>query len=149
MLFTELKLCMAIHRAQLGGSDITSHAKRLDMVRDVVSVYIGIFEDCNFPYSIDDVDRWRLNLRKNTGTRIKVEVALEHGSRCYFDGRGKGPCCSEVECGHIVQNCMGGELSVANCQIECRSHNNQRLSMSIEDYLKSPLTTDSRRQLAV
>jgi hypothetical protein len=43
-----------------------------------------------------------------------------------------------------VQRCKGGLLTVENGQIECRAHNNQRREMSIEDYLLSSITTDSR-----
>ncbi len=49
----------------------------------------------------------------------------------------------EVEAGHVVQRCKGGPLTVENGQIECRAHNNQRREMSIEDYLKSTMTTEA------
>jgi hypothetical protein len=34
-------------------------------------------------------------------------------------------------------------LTVENCHIECRAHNNQRREMSIEDYIKSGMTTEA------
>jgi hypothetical protein len=33
-------------------------------------------------------------------------------------------------------------MTVENCQIECRAHNNQRREMLIEEYLQSNLTTE-------
>jgi hypothetical protein len=43
-----------------------------------------------------------------------------------------------------VPKCRGGDISVANCQIECRAHNNQRRERTIEEYLTSSDTTDLR-----
>lgn len=96
-----------------------------------------------FPFTIDDIERWSITLRKNTDAKVKVDIALAHGTECYFKRRGKGPCSEEVEAGHIVQRCKGGPLTVENGQIECRAHNNQRREMAIEDYLKSDLTTNA------
>lgn len=141
MTFDELKLCMAIHRAELGGGDRPTKKQQMEAAAVVMIEYLGYFEDSRFPYSLDDIHSWRLAVRKNTSTRIKLEVALIHGHRCFWDGRNKGPCCGEAECGHLVQNCKGGAISVENCVIECRAHNNQRRAMTVEEYILSELTT--------
>ena len=141
MQFNELRLCMAIKVADLGSGDIVSHERRMEMVREVFSAYLQLFDDSNFPFSIDEVDRCRLNFRKNKDTQMKADVALQHGWRCFWDGRSKGPCCQDAECGHLVPRCKGGDLSLQNCVIECRSHNNQRREMTIEEYIQSEKTT--------
>lgn len=139
MTFEELKLCMAIARADLGGGDRTSNAKRLEAASAVMQEFVYLFEDSRFPYTIDDVERWRVTYRKNTETRIKVDVASTHGFRCFWASRNKGPCSEEAECGHLVARSKGGPLNIENCVIECRAHNNQRREMTIEEYLESHL----------
>ena len=94
-----------------------------------------------FPFKIDDIVQWDTNIRKQKNTRVKIDVALKHGLDCFWRERGKGPCCDIAECGHLLQNCVGGPMSVENCVIECRSHNNQRREMSIEQYIRSELNT--------
>lgn len=86
---------------------------------------------------IDDVIAIANAIRKNMDTRAKIEVAKIHGTRCFFEGRGKGPCCDIAEVGHLVPSCHGGHLSIENCMIECRNHNNQRRERTIEEYLRS------------
>ena len=144
MTKNELQLCCAIRRAGLGGGDRPTSEQRRRAATAVVSEWLSLTGDTLFPFTIDDIERWSISLRKSTDAKIKVEIALAHGTECYFKGRGKGPCSKEVEAGHIVQRCKGGLLTVENGQIECRAHNNQRREMSIEDYLLSSITTDSR-----
>ena len=67
----------------------------------------------------------------------KAEIAAAYGYECFWKHRGKGPCCDEVEGGHVIPRCAGADLTVANGMIECRAHNNQRREHSIEDYLAS------------
>lgn len=141
MTFDELKLAMAIHRASLGGGDWTSDRQRREAACIVYCEWLREFGNTAFPFSMDDIERVRLAMRKNMDTRTKVAVAMQHGVRCFFEGRGKGPCSDDAECGHIVQRSAFGDLSVQNCQIECRAHNGQRGAMSIEEYMKSELTT--------
>lgn len=143
MTENELHLCCAIRLADLGGGDRPTSDQRRRAALGVMAEWISLTGDSLFPFTIDDIERWSITLRKSSDAKIKVEVALEHGTRCYFRNRGKGPCSGEVELGHIVQKCKGGPLTVANGQIECRAHNNQRREMSIEEYLKSDLFTEA------
>jgi hypothetical protein len=138
----ELHLCCAIRRANLGGGDRPTSDQRQRAAISVFIEWVGLTGDSHFPFSIDDVEQWSIRLRKSTDAKTKVDIALTHGTSCYFENRGKGPCSIDVEAGHILQRCNGGPLSVENGQIECRAHNNQRREMSIEDYMKSDLTTD-------
>jgi hypothetical protein len=142
MTENELRLCCAIRRAKLGGGDRPTSYQRRQAALAVVSEWIDMTGDTRFPFTIDHIESWRLNLRKQRDANVKVAIALAHGTECYFKRRGKGPCSEEVEAGHIVQRCKGGPLSVENGQIECRAHNNQRREMAIEEYLKSDMTTN-------
>lgn len=141
MTFDELKLAIAVHRADLGGADWTSHRQRYEAACVIYSEWVMYFRNTFFPFKLDVIERVRMQVRKNRDTRTKIEVAMAHGHDCYFSGRGKGRCSEDAECGHIIPRCRGGELGIENCQIECRAHNNQRREMSIEEYLASDLTT--------
>lgn len=141
MTFNELKLAIAIHKAQLGGRDLVTDRERKEAACLIYAEWVMHFDETVFPFNPDDIDRMRLSVRKNNNTKIKVDVAIAHGVRCFFSNRGKGPCCSEAECGHLVPRSRGGGMTVENCQIECRAHNNQRREMLIEEYLQSELTT--------
>jgi hypothetical protein len=146
MTFEELKLCMAIHRARLGHKDRPRSRDRDYAVERVFSMWLEIFGESKFPWSVDDVVHWLITYRKRKENRIKVEIALSHGWTCYFKNRGKGPCCSVAEWGHIVPRSAGGPDTPENGQIECFSHNRQRggrVPMTIEEYLASDLTTSS------
>ncbi len=144
MTENDLHLCCAIHRANLGGGDRPTQDQRERAAIAVVIEWIDLTGDSFFPFTIDQIAQWSINLRKSKEMQMKVEIALTHGTDCYFKGRGKGPCSAEVEAGHIVQRCKGGPLTVENGQIECRAHNNQRREMSMEDYIKSDLTTEAK-----
>lgn len=146
MTFNELKLAIAIQRANLGGRDLVSDRERLEVACRIYAEWVNYFGEVAFPFNSEDIEKLRLAIRKSDPTKIKVDVAVAHGLTCYFANRGKGPCSDEVECGHIVARSVGGELSVANCQIECRAHNNQRRDMTIEEYLLSPLSTNGQIQ---
>lgn len=143
MTENELHLCCAIRRADLGGGDRPTSEQRRRAATVVLAEWLSLTGDTLFPFTIDDIERWSIALRKSPDAKIKVDIALTHGTECYFKHRGKGPCSEEVEAGHIVQRCKGGPLNVENGQIECRAHNNQRREMSIEDYLKSNITTEA------
>lgn len=142
MTENELHLCCAIRLADLGGGDRPTSDQRRRAALSVIAEWMNLTSDSMFPFTIDDIERWSITLRKSFDAKIKVDIALAHGTSCYFKGRGKGPCSDEVEAGHIWQRCKGGPLNVENGQIECRAHNNQRREMSIEDYMKSGLTTE-------
>lgn len=139
MTFEELDLCLAIEAAGRCPDTPKTHRERIDLVVRVYREWIDIHGDSIFPFSIDDVVRWDTNLRKNKDTRTKVDVAKQHGKRCFWVGRGKGDCSQDVDCGHLVPNVSGGPLSVPNCVIECSFHNRSRGVMSIEEYLRSEL----------
>ena len=143
MTENELHLCCAIRLADLGGGDRPTSDQRKRAALAVIAEWLSLTGDSLFPFTIDDIERWSITLRKSGDAKIKVDIALAHGSECYFKGRGKGPCSAEVEAGHVVQRCKGGPLTVENGQIECRAHNNQRREMSIEDYMKSSLVTEA------
>lgn len=142
MTESELHLCCAIRLADLGGGDRPTADLRKRAAIAVFGEWLNLTGDSLFPFTIDDIEKWSIRLRKNGDTKTKVDIALAHGTSCYFKNRGKGPCSEEVEAGHILQRCKGGPLSVENGQIECRAHNNQRREMSIEDYMKSNMRTD-------
>ena len=144
MTENELHLCCAIRRADLGGGDRPTSEQRRRAAAAVLAEWLNLTGDTLFPFTIDDIERWSIALRKSPEAKIKVDIALTHGTDCYFKHRGKGPCSEEVEAGHIIQRCKGGPLTVENGQIECRAHNNQRREMSIEDYMKSNLSTDQQ-----
>ena len=143
MTENELHLCCAIRRADLGGGDRPTSDQRRRAATAVLAEWLNLTGDSLFPFTIDDIERWSIALRKSPDAKIKVDIALAHGTECYFKHRGKGPCSEDVEAGHIVQRCKGGPLTVENGQIECRAHNNQRREMSIEDYMKCDLTTEA------
>jgi hypothetical protein len=143
MTENELRLCCAIRRANLGGGDRPTKDQRERAAIAVVIEWIDLTGDSFFPFTIDDIERWSIALRKSSDAKIKVDIAMAKGTECYFKHNAKGPCSAEIEAGHIVPRCKGGALSVANGQIECRAHNNQRREMSIEDYMKSDLTTEA------
>lgn len=143
MTENELHLCCAIRLADLGGGDRPTSYQRRRAALAVFAEWINLTGDSLFPFTIDDIERWSITLRKSGDAKIKVDIAMAHGTECYFRGRGKGPCSPEVEAGHVVQRCKGGPLTVENGQIECRAHNNQRREMSIEDYMKSTMTTEA------
>jgi hypothetical protein len=142
MTFEELQLCMAIDKAGRGSDTPTRQAQRIELALRVVSQWIVMTGESRFPFDVDDIVHCATRMRKNRDTRTKVAVAHAHGIRCFWEGRGKGPCCQNAECGHLWQNSEGGPLSVENCVIECRAHNNQRRAMTIEEYIKSTLTTE-------
>lgn len=144
MLFRELKLLIAIRSLRTKSRDYLTAADRLEFAMKVQRQYALLFQTVEFPFSIDDVIAIYMAMRKNKNTRTKGDIAATHGTTCFWAGRGKGDCSDECEAGHLVPACRNGELSVANCIIECRAHNNQRREMTIEEYLISTKTTDSR-----
>jgi hypothetical protein len=134
---SELKLCIAIRKANLGGGDRPTGQQRIDAARRVMVSYLTTFEDSMFPYCMDEIELWSLAIRKNSDTKAKVEIAIAHGWRCFWYGRECGDCSDEIELGHIIAKTHGGQVSIANCWIECRAHNNDRREVSIESYLTS------------
>jgi hypothetical protein len=142
MTFDDLMLCIAIENAGRCPDTPRTNQQRLDLARRVFPEWLQMTNESIFPFTIDEIVNWDTSLRKNKDTQMKVKVADAHGTRCFWHNRNKGPCCTTAECGHLWQNSKGGPLSVENCVIECRSHNNQRRAMTIEEYIKSTLTTE-------
>jgi len=143
MTFQELKLYIAIKKCNIGGADYNSEFERIEMAAAIMREYVHTFKDSVFPFSIDEICRHRMAFRKNKNTQTKVAVAIKHGSKCFWDGRGKGECSSEVDCGHIVADSRGGDMTIENCMIECSSHNRQRGVLTIEEYMLSAKSTQS------
>jgi hypothetical protein len=146
MTFDELQLCIAIENAGRGKDTPRTNQQRIDLAKRVFPEWLRIVNDSLFPFSIDDIVRWGTALRKSKEMQVKVKVAELHGTRCFWANRDKGPCCETAECGHLWQNSKGGPLSIANCVIECRSHNNQRRELGIEEYIKSNRCTPEATQ---
>jgi len=144
MTFDELRIAVAVVLAKSPDEpwirDACTESERLDYARKVQGQHMLLSRDCFFPFTVDEVIRVAFNVRKQPDTRIKAEVAMTHGWECFWRNRNKGPCDDTAECGHLVPRCKGGELTIPNCVIECRSHNNQRREMTIEEYLSSELT---------
>lgn len=141
MKFTELNLLIAIRRTPDLGSDKPTDAKRLEYARAVHANFVAITGDIQCPFNVDDVIIHSINMRKQPDTRTKADIAELHGSKCFWESRGKGPCSDDVEAGHLVPACLGGEMTVENGIIECRAHNNQRRELTIEEYLRSDKVT--------
>ncbi len=141
MRFDELKLLVAINSLKPKGDPVSDHARaaRAKQVRDE---YTRLFDEVYFPWTVSQVIETCVVWRKQTTTRTKAEIAAAHGFECFWKHRGKGLCSDEAEAGHIIPNCTGAELTVANGMIECRAHNNQRRERSIEDYLASDDVSD-------
>lgn len=142
MTFDELALCIAIKRAGRSPDTPKTHEQRIELAKRVMFEWLVMTSESVFPFTIDDIVEADTRLRKSPDTRIKAEVGELHGIRCFWTNRNKGPCCETAECGHLWQNSKGGPLSVENCVIECRSHNQQRSVMSVEEYIRSDLTTE-------
>lgn len=136
MRFDELKLLVAINSLQPEGDPISDSA-RMSRAREVRDEYTRLFAEVFFPWTTSDVIEMCVTWRKNKSARIEAEIAAAHGYECFWKHRGKGPCCDELEGGHVVPRSAGADLTVANGMIECRAHNNQRRERSIEEYLTS------------
>lgn len=145
MTFEELELLMAIRRCGRSGKELVATNDRINFAKLVAWHFADITGDVCFPFSVDKVMGMQLRLRKNSITKLKADVALQYGTRCFWLGRGKGPCNELAELGHIVSRSSGGSDEPSNLMIECRAHNNQRRDMSIERYLASDMTTNSLR----
>lgn len=139
--FDQLRLLVAI--SHVDGSVPDKTDDRLAYVYRVRDEYCRMSGDCCFPYSASEVSDLALTYRKNTTTRMKAKIASAHGAACFWAERGKGPCDNEAEAGHICPACEGNDLTVYNGMIECRAHNNQRRTMTIEEYLLAHETTST------
>jgi len=144
MTFDQLRLLCAIHRAGLDLQDPVTDKERLSLGMAVQRTYADLFDTTYFPWRTEQIVKLFYQWRKSPDTRTKADIAAAHGCRCFWTDRAKGPCCDQAEAGHLVPRCQHGKLSVANCVIECRAHNNQRRERTIEQYLLSPDRTTHR-----
>lgn len=72
-------------------------------------------------------------------SELIVMVGRAHGRRCFYCGRGRGPCSDEVALDRIIPGSRGGQYTLENCVIACAFHNSQRGDSAIEEYL-APVT---------
>ena len=145
MTFNELPLYQAVHRVYTSvekpGSDdwISASAKtayRLVLMQIVES---GSWTEQGIPYSMERVvEVWR-DLRKNPNNRLKCEVSLAHGPRCFYADRGLGPCSDELDLDRIIPETRGGRYTLENCMIVCSTHNRARGDRTIEHFLAATL----------
>ncbi len=144
MKFDELKLLVAINSLRPTGDPVTDDA-RFRYAASVRDEYTRLFGTVQFPWSTSQVIECGVAWRKQPTARIKAQIAAAHGYMCFWTHREKGPCCDDVEGGHVVPRARGGgDLTVVNGMIECRAHNNQRRERSIEEYLSSDDKTKAR-----
>lgn len=141
MTFAELELLMAIRKCGTFGRDIKTDGERLEYAKRVAMQYADMTQNVVFAFKVDDVLHMQRQMRKNPSTRLKADVAIRFGTRCFWDGRNKGPCDDNAELGHITPRSRGGSDDMSNLMIECRAHNNQRRDMSIEEYIASVAST--------
>lgn len=139
----EIRLGIAIKNAQLGGGDFNDDFMQREAVIAIFREWVHLGNNSVFPFTIEQVLKFRMNHRKNKNTRTKMQVAEKFGIQCFWAGRGKGECSEKLDCGHVVSRHSGGDMVVENCFLECAAHNRQRGVMSIEDYMKSGKTADS------
>jgi len=134
MNFNQLRLLVAI--SKLGSLVPDKSVARREYVFAVRDEYCRMNEDCHFPFTESEVSDLAVDYRKQKTTRTKADIAAAYGVQCFWRHRGKGTCSVEAEGGHILLACEGNELTVANGLIECRRHNRDRGTKSIEEYLK-------------
>jgi hypothetical protein len=143
MTFAELSLYQAVYRVfgrlEKPGSEDWNLQRNKELYKLVLFelVDMGGYTEQGIPYSLERVvEVWR-DIRKNLKNRLKCEVSLIHGGRCFYAHRGVGDCAEEVELDRIVPETRGGQYTVENCVIACTRHNAARGNRSIEDYLTS------------
>lgn len=73
-----------------------------------------------------------INYRKSQKADLLVELYRRQGATCFYAGRVPGDCCDEVEIDRIVP---GGDYSLSNCVLACRTHNNERRDQTFTSYL--------------
>lgn len=141
MTFDDLPLYQAVHKVyqaveQPGSDDWISHnAKRAYSLVLTEIVNSGGWTEQGIPWSMERVvEVWR-DLRKAPKARLKCEVSLTHGSRCFYANRNAGPCSAEVDLDRIIPESRGGQYTLENCIIVCSAHNRARGDRLIEDFL--------------
>lgn len=141
MLFDELPLYVAVHqvytRVPRPGSDewISTRAKAAYKLVLEQIVDNETWSDKGIPWSMERVSRaWR-QIRKQKKCRLLCKVAAIHGSRCFYEHRGLGNCCPDVDLDRILPGNRGGVYTLKNCIISCSLHNRSRGDMPIEEFL--------------
>ena len=138
MRFDELQLEVAIHKTE-ARMDPLGDEQRMELAKRVFATWVDIYGTSVFPFEIGEIAIAKRRMQKASGKVRAFEIAIEHNQwECFWKNRGKGPCSDEVEAGHIIARANGGgELTIENAIIECSAHNNQRKTMTIEEYLAS------------
>lgn len=78
MTFDELKLAIAVHRADLGGADWTSHRQRYEAACVIYSEWVMYFRNTFFPFKLDVIERVRMQVRKNRAhNNQRREMSIE------------------------------------------------------------------------
>jgi hypothetical protein len=141
MRFDEMSLYIAVHRVyacvEKPGSDdwISENAKAAYKLVLMQLVEMEGWTDHGIAYSMERmVQVWR-DMRKAPKIRLKCEVILAHGGKCFYAGRGVGPCSDEADLDRIVPESRGGRYAIENCVVACTAHNRARGDRAIEEYL--------------
>jgi hypothetical protein len=149
MTFADLSLYQAVYRVfgkvDNPGSEDWTRRRASEIYKLVLYEIVDndAWTEQGVPYSRDRViDVW-VDIRKNPKNRLKCQVSLTHGSRCFYADRGLGPCSDEVEVDRIVPASRGGPYTLENCVIACAQHNGARGDRTIEDFLGSIVRTAS------
>lgn len=138
MTFKELRLCMAIEKANLGSADQPQRHNVLAASVAFYAEYVHLFNDTEFPFNYDDVAKWIISFRKSTKTKKLAQTAIYHGANCFWQNRGKGPCSDQATLGRLINNVDGlpeDKIKVSECMVECSDHSRQRGKMTVERYL--------------
>jgi len=75
-----------------------------------------------------------------------IVVGKTHGVRCFWAGRGRGPCDGEMSVDRLVPGSRGGLYRLENCVIACRRHNSVRGDRTIEEFLGGDATGTARER---
>ena len=139
MRFSELPLYCAIHRVRESirkmseeGSSESLSSSYWERGEGAIELTRMISEELvvgpNESY-IEAFVRYRKqgNVSQEKLKKLDIIAALYcHSQRCFYEGRGLGPCSEEVDLDRIIPGSKGGEYTVPNCIISCSAHNRQR-----------------------
>jgi hypothetical protein len=146
MKFAELHLELAVSRAGMSGDPVTDEQRR-QLAVAVMKTWVDLFGDSFFSFTLEEVAQAAVRVRKRGKSKVAAwQIAEAHNQwDCFWKNRNKGPCSDEVEAGHVVARAHGGgDLTIENGMIECRAHNNQRRTRTIEQYMDSDDCTECK-----
>ena len=126
-------LLIAIHRAAQADRSVLKDASS-DELRKAVCTKVREHMEPD-----DVILAEAITYRKSSKRKLLAELIEVHGSRCIYAGRGLGECSDELEVDRIRPGSKGGEYTMANCVVSCRSHNGARSDKSFEDYIGGPV----------